>query len=95
LSPEVSDHLLGGIRRRGQEWTPETSVLEVLAPRELQVFRLVAAGNASKDIAAILDLGLETIRSYRKTRMKKLGVNNVAGVTQIAVATGVAPSDVL
>jgi DNA-binding NarL/FixJ family response regulator len=94
LSPEVSDHLFGGIRRTGQEWTAETSVLEVLAPRELQVFRLVAAGNASKDIAEILDLGLETIRSYRKTMMKKLGVNNVAGVTQIAVATGVAPSNV-
>ena len=91
LSPQVSDHLFGGIRRRGQAWTPETSVLEVLAPRELQVFRLVAAGSGSKDIAAILDLGLETVRSYRKTMMKKLGVNNIAGVTQIAVATGVAP----
>jgi DNA-binding NarL/FixJ family response regulator len=93
LSPRVSDYLLRGIRRTGAESTLATSVLEVLAPRELQVFRLVAAGKGSKDIAKILDLGLETIRSYRKTMMKKLEVNNVAGVTQLAVATGEAYSN--
>jgi DNA-binding NarL/FixJ family response regulator len=91
LSPQVSDYLLRGIR--GTESTPATSVLEVLAPRELQVFRLVAAGKASKDIAKILDLGLETVRGYRKTMMKKLEVNNVAGVTQVAIATGQASSN--
>jgi DNA-binding NarL/FixJ family response regulator len=95
LSPQISEHLLRGIRRIGQGSTYVTSVLEVLAPRELQVFRLIAAGNASKDIAAILGLGLETIRSYRKAMMKKLGVNNVAAVTQVAIATGVALSNVL
>jgi DNA-binding CsgD family transcriptional regulator len=60
--------------------------LEILAPRELQVFRLVAAGNASKDIAVTLDLSLETVRSYRKTMMRKLGVINIAGVTRLAIA---------
>ena len=62
------------------------SALAGLSPRELQVLRLVAEGNSSKDIAMMLDLGLETVHSYRKTLMKKLGVNNVAGLTQIAVA---------
>ena len=33
-------------------------------------------------------LGLQTVRSYRKTMMKKLGVNNVAGLTQLALAAG-------
>jgi len=42
------------------------------------VLRLVAEGKTSKDIAVLLDLGLQTVRSYRKTMMKKLGVNNVA-----------------
>ena len=36
----------------------------------------------------MLDLGLQTVRSYRKTMMKKLGVNNVAGFTQLALAAG-------
>jgi DNA-binding NarL/FixJ family response regulator len=54
----------------------------------LQVLRLVAEGMTSKDIATMLDLGLQTIRSYRKTMMKKLGVNNVASLTHLALSSG-------
>jgi DNA-binding CsgD family transcriptional regulator len=36
----------------------------------------------------LLDLREQTVRSYRKTMMKKLGVNNVAGLTQLALSTG-------
>jgi DNA-binding NarL/FixJ family response regulator len=28
------------------------------------------------------------VRSYRKTMMKKLGINNVAGLTQLALSSG-------
>jgi DNA-binding CsgD family transcriptional regulator len=31
---------------------------------------------------------VETIRGYRKTLMRKLGVNNVAALTQLAIAEG-------
>jgi DNA-binding CsgD family transcriptional regulator len=68
-------------------------MLEGLSPRELQVLRLVAEGKTSKDIAVMLDLGLQTVRSYRKTMMKKLGVNNVAGLTQVALAAGLTRFD--
>ncbi|MGC4082698.1 MAG: hypothetical protein QM736_11440 [Vicinamibacterales bacterium] len=37
----------------------------------------------------MLDLGLQTVRSYRKTMMKKLSVNNVAGLTQLALSAGI------
>ena len=50
--------------------------------------RLVAEGRTSKEIAALLNLALQTVRSYRKTLMKKVGVNNVAGLTQVALASG-------
>jgi DNA-binding NarL/FixJ family response regulator len=88
LSSQVSDRLLARIQR-GNLDTRERSPLELLSPRELQVLRLVAEGKTSKDIAALLDLGLQTVRSYRKTMMKKLGVNNVAGLTQLALAAGI------
>jgi DNA-binding NarL/FixJ family response regulator len=87
LSSQVSDRLLSRIQRGDLE-THERSPLEALSHRELQVLRLVAEGKTSKDIAALLDLGLQTVRSYRKTMMKKLGVNNVAGLTQLALAAG-------
>ncbi len=87
LSSQVSDRLLTRIQRGDLE-THERSPLEELSPRELQVLRMVAEGKTSKDIAGLLNLGLQTVRSYRKTMMKKLGVNNVAGLTQLALASG-------
>jgi DNA-binding NarL/FixJ family response regulator len=88
LSPEVSDRLLTRIQRGDLEVHRDHSALATLSPRELQVLRLIAQGKTSKDIAALLDLGLQTVRSYRKTLMKKLGVNNIAGLTQVALAAG-------
>jgi DNA-binding NarL/FixJ family response regulator len=88
LGSQVSDHLLGRIQR-GDLTTPgKNQVLEGLTPRERQVLRLVSEGNTSKQIAAILSLGVETVRSYRKTMMKKLRVNNVEGLTQVSMAAG-------
>ena len=69
--------------------SPRPPALDDLSPRELQVLRLVAEGKTSKEIAVMLDLGLQTVRSYRKTMMKKLGVSNVAGLTQVALAAGI------
>jgi DNA-binding NarL/FixJ family response regulator len=88
LSPQVSDRLLHRIQRGDLESKQVPSALEGLSPRELQVLRLVAEGKTSKEIAVMLDLGLQTVRSYRKTMMKKLGVNNVAGLTQLALSAG-------
>jgi len=87
LSSQVSDPLLARIQR-GHLDTDDRSPIERLSPRELQVLRLVAEGKTSKDIAVLLDLGLQTVCSYRKTMMKKLGVNSVAGLTQLALAAG-------
>ena len=88
LSPQVSDRLLHRIQRGDMESKQMPSALEGLSPRELQVLRMVAEGKTSKEIAVMLDLGLQTVRSYRKTMMKKLGVNNVAGLTQLALSAG-------
>jgi two-component system invasion response regulator UvrY len=87
LSSQVSDRLLARIQR-GDLDTHDRSPLESLSTRELQVLRLVAEGKTSKDIAVLVDLGLQTVRSYRKTMMKKLGVNNVAGLTRLALSAG-------
>lgn len=87
LSPQVSDRLMNRIQRGDLEIRPGTQ-LSQLSPRELQVLRLVAEGKTSKEIATLLDIGLQTVRSYRKTMMKKLSVNNVAGLTQLALSAG-------
>lgn len=87
LSPQVSDRLLSRIQRGDMDVRPGGQIDE-LSARERQVLRLVAEGKTSKEIANLLDLGIQTVRSYRKTMMKKLHVNNVAGLTQLALAAG-------
>src|SRR5260370_35909072 len=80
LSPQVSDRLLHRIQRGDLDASkPPPSALEVLSPRELQVLRLVAEGKTSKEIAVLLNLGLQTVRSNRKTMMKKLNAKNTTG----------------
>lgn len=90
LSPQVSDRLLTRIQRGNIDSAsgPAASLIDALTPREQQVMRLIAEGKTSKEVAVMLNLGVQTVRSYRKTLMKKLGVNNVAGLTQLALACG-------
>jgi len=88
LSSQVSDRLMKRIQKGDLESKQPASALGILSPREVQVLRMVAEGKTSKEIAVMLDLREQTVRSYRKTMMKKLGVNNVAGLTQLALATG-------
>ena len=90
LSPYVSDRLLSRIRRGDSETAGRHPLLAQLTPREFQVLGLIVEGKATKDIAVLLNLGVETVRSYRKTMMKKLQVNNVAGLIRIALSAGMA-----
>jgi len=85
LSPQVSDKLLHRIQAGNLADKVENSPLDVLTPREAQVMRLIADGKTSKEVAVLLNLGHETVRSYRKALMKKLGVSNVAELTQLAL----------
>jgi DNA-binding NarL/FixJ family response regulator len=91
LSPNVSERLLSRIRRGEEaETAGRHPLLSQLTPREFQVLGMIVEGKASKEIAVMLSLGVETVRSYRKTMMKKLNVNNVAGLIRVALAAGLA-----
>lgn len=89
FSSEISDRL---IQRLQQENTnaSRSFFFRTLTPRELEVLRLVITGATSKEIASKLDLSVETVRSYRKAIMRKLRVNNVASLIQVAIQKGLA-----
>jgi len=59
-----------------------------LTSRERQVLQLVAEGNATKQIANIMNLTSKTIESHRYRLMKKLGSSNIAGLVRHAVRMG-------
>jgi DNA-binding NarL/FixJ family response regulator len=89
LSLELYQQLLRRVQRRKTELDAQNPKLGKLSPRELEVLRLVAGGQSSKDVAVTIGLTTETVRSYRKTMMKKLGVSNVAVLTTFAIVNGV------
>lgn len=62
-----------------------------LTPRELQVLRLLASGKSSKEAAVALNVQTETLRTYRKQIMRKIQVNNAAGLTRFAMQAGLLP----
>ncbi len=59
-----------------------------LSERELQVLRLVAAGNANKEIARQLAIAERTAKFHVSSLMNKLGAGNRAQVVALAVQRG-------
>ena len=57
----------------------------VLSDRELQIIGLIAEGYTNAQIAAVLYISNHTVNTHRKNIMKKLGVNNTAGIVMYAV----------
>jgi DNA-binding NarL/FixJ family response regulator len=62
---------------------------ELLTPREIEVLRLIAGGNANKEIAAQLSITEETVKSRVKNILDKLGANDRTHAVTIAVKRGI------
>jgi DNA-binding NarL/FixJ family response regulator len=60
-----------------------------LTPREIEVLRLVAAGNANKEIGAQLSLTEVTVKSHVKNILAKLGANDRTHAVTIALKRGI------
>jgi DNA-binding NarL/FixJ family response regulator len=60
-----------------------------LTPREIDVLRLVAAGNANKEVGALLSLTEVTIKSHMKNILAKLGANDRTHAVTIALKRGI------
>lgn len=59
-----------------------------LAPREVDVLRLVSLGMSNSEVAAPLGLTTETVRSYLRNAMRKLGARNRTEAVHIARGAG-------
>ena len=62
---------------------------ETLSPREVGVLRLVAGGNANKEIAAQLSLTEETVKSHLRSILAKLGANDRTHAVAIGLRRGI------
>jgi DNA-binding NarL/FixJ family response regulator len=62
---------------------------EALTPREIDVLRLIARGNANKIIAAELSLTEETVKSHIRNILSKLGANDRTHAVAIGIKRGI------
>ena len=60
-----------------------------LTPREIEVLRLVAAGNANKLIADQLSITEETVKGHVKNILSKLGANDRTHAVTIGLKRGI------
>src|SRR5882672_4529081 len=80
LSPEASYQLA------------EHATDEALTPGEVEVLRLIAAGNANKQIAAHLSITEETVKGRVKNILSKLGANDRTHAAMIGLKRGIIDS---
>jgi DNA-binding NarL/FixJ family response regulator len=77
MSPEVSFQLA------------EHSTDDALTPAEISVLRLIAAGNANKQIADQLSISEETVKGRVKNILSKLGANDRTHAAMIGLKRGI------
>jgi DNA-binding NarL/FixJ family response regulator len=77
VSPEVSFQLA------------EHATDDVLTPAEVRVLRLIAEGNANKEIAAQLSVSEETVKGQVRNILSKLGANDRTHAAMIGAKRGI------
>jgi DNA-binding NarL/FixJ family response regulator len=99
LKGKVHRELLGAIRavHSGQKQIPPEIAAELaehaadddLSPREVDVLRLIAAGNANKLIADQLSIGEATVKRHVTNILSKLGANDRTHAVTIGLRRGI------
>jgi len=77
ISPEASFQLA------------EHATDDALTPAEIRVLRLIAGGNANKEIAAHLSISEETVKGQVRNILSKLGANDRTHAAMIGLKRGI------
>ena len=86
FSKEVTSAIFS--KTRGQA---SSTTISELTKREKEVLAHIASGKSNAKIAATLFLSEDTVKTHRKNMMRKLDVNNAAGLVKYALESGIEP----
>jgi DNA-binding NarL/FixJ family response regulator len=88
----LSDRMVSKMLHRFVGGSPEDrSPISDLTDRELEVFRLIGEGHATREIAEELHISVKTVESYQAHIKEKLSLRNARELMQWAVQWKVAP----
>ena len=88
LYPTAAGILLEDYRRQ-----VEKEPYDRLTEREREVFRLIADGHTSREIADMLFISLKTIQNHRAKIMEKLNIHNRSELIKYAILKGLITID--
>src|SRR4051812_30872715 len=60
-----------------------------LTSREREVLQLLAEGKSTKEVAAVLHVGVKTVETHRRQMMEKLQMYSLAELTKYAIREGI------
>jgi two-component system, NarL family, response regulator NreC len=90
LSPSISNQLLETVKGGSQhEEAPDP--YDRLTLREKEVLQLIVQGKSNKEIAALLNISVNTVAVHRARLMDTLGVHRTAELVLYAVKHGLIP----
>ena len=91
LSPRLASGIIREVitmQSESEEDVAEASPFEVLTPREREVLKLVAEGSNSREIAEMLRISLQTVKTHRVNIMRKLDIHKVNDLVAYAIKNG-------
>jgi DNA-binding NarL/FixJ family response regulator len=93
LAPQVTRRLVGRFGARVRPQQHETQTVDALAPRELEVLKLIAQGRSNAEIAAELVISAETVKTYVSRIFAKLDLRDRVQAVILAYRTGLVSPD--
>jgi len=90
LSPRAAEVVLGRIRSSDAPQGSDSSALEELSARELDVLRLIALGMENSEIADALNISRRTAKNHVSNILAKLGLPSRVQAAVYAVRRGLA-----
>lgn len=84
---DTPESIISLVRRNGdqRDENEQGHQQEKLSEREIDVLKLLTAGNSNKEIADKLNISTHTVISHRKNISQKTGIKSVSGLTIYAV----------
>lgn len=81
IDPQLASDLIANLTRGKISEKP----LDILTRREFQIFKLIAEGRSSKEIAALISISPKTVRVHLANIMSKLKLQNKTQLVLLAI----------
>lgn len=87
-------YLSPGIARKIalQNQNAQADPMQQLSSREFEIFRMLAEGLETEDIAGALKISVKTVANYQTTIKQKLGINSPVEMVRLAIRCGLIES---